>query len=382
MWYFIIFAIIVVAISTIGVINILRLKKIAKEEIENNKNLMQEQIKHTIVIKALSKINNNMVKSIEKLKKTKDKNQELFNSEIILDLKDQINNMNVLLDSDSEKQIIQGNLKDELSQIIKSIDAKIDLEFPKNLDIEVKYDQRLLMAIKMLLLKSVELDKKNKIEIIVYNISKLRIDIRIENVKLAENMKKLSPVGPLLYINENPVDWIDDTIDWIDDTVDADFMVIRQNFIHSAKRVQVEIMGNRSSVNVVLEPESLKRKKNNIMALVVDDNKSTAKMNQDVLEEIGIDSKAVYSADECMEEILTTFDEYDIIITDNQMPGKNGTDLIKDLKKIDGFDLPVVIVTGDSGQADYFLHICGFDGYIEKPLDKKKALKTIKKLIK
>ncbi len=375
MWYFIIFVIIVVTISIIGIFNILKLKKIVEEELEKNKNLMLEQRKHTIVINALSKINSNMIQSVEKLNKIKAKNQELSNSEIILDLEDQINNMDVLLNSDSEKQIIQGNLKDELNQIIKTIDAKIDFEFPTNWDIEVKYDQRLLMAIKMLLLKSIQLDKKNKIKIIVHNISKVRIDIRIENVKLVEDMKKVSSVGSLLYINGNP-------FDWIDETVDADFMVIRQNFIHSAKKVQVEIERNRSNVNIVLEPESLKRKRNNIMALVVDDNKPTAKMNQDVLKEIGIDSKAVYSADECMKEMLTTFDEYDIIITDNQMPEKNGTDLIKDLKKIDGFDLPVVIVTGDSGQADYFLHICGFDDYIEKPLDKKKALKTIKKLIK
>lgn len=378
MWYFIIFALIVITISIIAVINILKLKKIAEEEIEKNKILEEEKRKHTIIINALSKINISMMKSIEELNKIKDKKPELLNSEIILDLKNQISNIDVLVNNDSEKQIIHGNLKDELNQIIKNMDSKIDFEFPK-WDIEVEYDQRLLMAIKLILLKSIKVDAKNKIKIIVKNISKLKLDIRIENVKLVDDEKKLPIIGTFLNINENPFDLADDKFD-------PEFMIIRQNFIHSAKEVKVSIDGKdsgvRSSVNIVLEPESLKRTRNNIMALVVDDNKPTAKMNQDVLKEIGIDSKAVYSADECTREILTTFDEYDIIITDNQMPGKNGTDLIKDLKKIDGFDLPVVIVTGDSGQADYFINFCGFDGYIEKPLDKKKAIKTIKKLIK
>ncbi len=378
MWCFIIFTIIILTISIIGILNILKLKKISEEEIEKNRILTQEKREHTIIINALSKINSNMVKSIEELDKIKMKKEKLFNSEIICDLEEQVNNIDALLNNDSKKQIIKGTLKDELNQIIKNIDGKIELEFPKNIDIEVAYDQRLLQAIKMLLSKSVQIDKKNEITIAVRNISKNRIEIDLENVNLVNDINNIEPVGALLNISGNP-------FDYVDCQVDSDFMIIRQYFLHSAKKVQVEVNLSKISISIVkivLEPENLKRKRNNIMALVVDDNKPTAKMNQEVLKEIGIDSEAVYSADECMKEILTTFDEYDIIITDNQMPGKNGTDLIRDLKRIDGFDLPVVIVTGDRGQADYFINSCGFDGYIEKPLDKKKALQTIKKLIK
>ena len=117
-------------------------------------------------------------------------------------------------------------------------------------------------------------------------------------------------------------------------------------------------------------------------ALIVDDSKHTAIMNQDVLKKLGIDADVVFSPEECLEKMKTSMDDYDIIFTDNQMPNMCGPELYRELKSLNQFNLPVVIVTGDTGEEHYFKEVCGFDEYIEKPLDKKKAKKVINKYFK
>jgi len=102
-------------------------------------------------------------------------------------------------------------------------------------------------------------------------------------------------------------------------------------------------------------------------------------MNQKVLKELKIDSDIILNPMDCRKQLFEN--DYDIIFTDNQMPEMDGTELFRNLQTIDGFDIPVVIVTADNDMDDYFKTICGFDDYIVKPLTKEKVNKTIKELV-
>jgi len=375
MWYLLLGAVLVILIifSVICYLKILKLKKrlsLLEEDFDSSEK------EHILQVDSLLKINYDLISCTSQLEKIKSRDNMIF--DVVKKLKDHTSNIDVVINRNSPKKLINGNLKSELEAIIKEIDSKgkIQLVFPKEMNIDVNYDYRLLSAIKLLLLKSIQIEPKEKIKIIVGNIEnrpKRMIQISLENIHFTTNKNEEKSIFALLDIKN---------LEILDINIDPDFLIISENFKHSVKKLNIKESRNVYSVVLELVPENIKRKREKPKALIVDDNKHIAKMNQEVLEEIGIESKTVYSADECLTEILTTFDEYDIIVTDNQMPEKNGTELIEDLRKIDGFDLPVVIVTGDSGQDNYFINICGFDGYIVKPLDKTKALKTIKKLIK
>jgi len=59
--------------------------------------------------------------------------------------------------------------------------------------------------------------------------------------------------------------------------------------------------------------------------------------------------------------------DYDLLITDLRMPGKDGLSLIRQAR-LQGFDMPVVIITGASTEASAIEAInLGVCGYLTKP---------------
>jgi CheY-like chemotaxis protein len=79
--------------------------------------------------------------------------------------------------------------------------------------------------------------------------------------------------------------------------------------------------------------------------LLVDDEEAVAKMGKKILERIGYQVKEVTRSSEALEMFQDSPDEFDLLLTDQTMPGMEGTALATEIKKIRP-DMPVIICTG------------------------------------
>lgn len=101
--------------------------------------------------------------------------------------------------------------------------------------------------------------------------------------------------------------------------------------------------------------------------LVVDDEESLLLLIQSVLALEGFAVDAVGSAEEALEGIASA--HYDLVITDNNMPGMHGLELATELGKSHP-DLPVILMTAyGSINMSMRAHSLGVSGYLLKPFD-------------
>lgn len=80
---------------------------------------------------------------------------------------------------------------------------------------------------------------------------------------------------------------------------------------------------------------------------------------------------------ECLEKIKNGT-KYDLILMDDMMPDKSGTETMQELKQIDGFDTKIVVLTANaiSGMREQYLSI-GFDEYLSKPINMEELIKIL-----
>jgi len=84
---------------------------------------------------------------------------------------------------------------------------------------------------------------------------------------------------------------------------------------------------------------------------------------------------------ECIDKIKNN-EKYDIILLDDQMPGLKGGDTLQELKKIEGFNTPVVCLTANAltGMRERYISQ-GFNDYLAKPLEKDQIIKVLGTII-
>lgn len=114
--------------------------------------------------------------------------------------------------------------------------------------------------------------------------------------------------------------------------------------------------------------------------LIVDDSKINLKVANQILKPYNFNVKLVesgYEALECLES-----GTFDLILMDIMMPKMNGIETLRRLKKIDGFDIPVVALTADAieGTDEKYLN-AGFDDYLSKPIDRYALDRVLKKFL-
>lgn len=379
MWYVvccsccIVVIVIILVLSRKKINKIKRLEKLVRSDFEcvYNRNFVEENAIKEIIYDATVQLEN-----LEKITHPNSKN-------ILSLLKQDINNINVIMNDKFMVIEEKVNLKEELELLVKNFSSKesqkekIELTF-KNLEEQYIYDNnKLLSALRLIILKLLENKKSGTIKIIVSNKNNIRsdsiIEIEINNITFGNTKEQMKNICTLLNIESVSPEIIDPQID-------PCFLTIRQNLLKISNDIHFE--GDKQKNMIINVPvKRVKKQKQKYKALIVDDHKPTAKMNQEVLKNINIDSDMVFSAAECIKTILHSYDEYDIVITDNQMPEMNGTELIKELKNIPGFSLPVIIVSGDDNNNNMFIKKYGFDGYIQKPLSQEKIDKIIKNLL-
>ena len=116
--------------------------------------------------------------------------------------------------------------------------------------------------------------------------------------------------------------------------------------------------------------------------LVVDDNKINLKVASRLLREYKVTIDEVDSGKACLDKILGG-EKYNLIFLDIMMPKMKGTEVLKNLQNIIGFDTPVVALTADviSGMEEKYLSL-GFDECLAKPILEEKLYLILKKHLK
>ena len=115
--------------------------------------------------------------------------------------------------------------------------------------------------------------------------------------------------------------------------------------------------------------------------LVGEYNDDTIQNTRKVLMSLGFEVDTVESGDDIYDKITHGY-TCDVIVTNNiyRYGKRHGIDVLNDLKDIEGFNIPIVVLTISTGQREEFLSM-GFDEYMEKVLVQKQAEEVMTRLL-
>ena len=132
------------------------------------------------------------------------------------------------------------------------------------------------------------------------------------------------------------------------------------------KQKIVKMVSEEESIEKVEEKLDFTGKK----VLLVDDNNLNLKVAARLLKEYNLEPELIDSGFACLEKIQEG-NKYDLILLDDMMPKMSGVETFKKLKEINGFNIPVVILTANAiaGMKEKYLEE-GFNDYLAKPIDK------------
>ena len=118
-----------------------------------------------------------------------------------------------------------------------------------------------------------------------------------------------------------------------------------------------------------------------VSVLLGDYYEQMAIISNSVLESIGCKTTIVPSCEVLIQEFMENPNKYNVIITNNTYSNNgNGEEVLKVVKKIKK-DIKVIVLTVERNKTKHFINIIGFDGYLEKPLDQRKAISVLTALI-
>lgn len=120
---------------------------------------------------------------------------------------------------------------------------------------------------------------------------------------------------------------------------------------------------------------------NDKKVLIVDDNKLNLKVAQRLLQAYEMQLDLVESGDEAIDKIKSN-NTYDLILLDDMMPNKSGSETLVELKQIPEFNIPVVVLTANAieGMKEKYLEM-GFDDYLAKPISKEELKRVLLKYL-
>ena len=144
------------------------------------------------------------------------------------------------------------------------------------------------------------------------------------------------------------------------------FMVqIPQKIGNSTKPLTDTQMISKAEIAFQLNKNLYKSKK----VLIVDDNKLNIKVAKRALADFDFVIDECYDGKECLEKVSEN--NYDLILMDIMMPVMSGETAMRELRKIEDFQTPVIALTADAvaGAKERYLSQ-GFVDYIAKPFSK------------
>ncbi|MCB0337881.1 MAG: response regulator, partial [Bdellovibrionales bacterium] len=115
--------------------------------------------------------------------------------------------------------------------------------------------------------------------------------------------------------------------------------------------------------------------------LVADDNEINLRLIAKILESIDCDLSFASDGLEVLKR--STEQQFDLILMDIQMPGMDGMDTVHHIRSDEAnlnIETPVIAVTAHAMEGDEERYLdFGMDGYVTKPINRKKLLRTVSK---
>ena len=116
--------------------------------------------------------------------------------------------------------------------------------------------------------------------------------------------------------------------------------------------------------------------------LLIDDDELVRRSVLKVLEHEGYLAEVAESADQAIEKTKQT--SFDLIISDIRMPGKNGVEAIKEIRRLFDQagvgDIPIIFITGYAEMSDQ-LNAESLGEVILKPFDLNRLILTIREYL-
>jgi CheY-like chemotaxis protein len=115
--------------------------------------------------------------------------------------------------------------------------------------------------------------------------------------------------------------------------------------------------------------------------LFVDDEEALAEMSGDVLTELGYEVTSRMSSTEALTLLKEDPSRFDLVITDQTMPGMTGVDLAKKILVLRP-DMPIIMCTGYSHTTnEESAKATGIRAFVMKPLTKREIARTVRKVL-
>ena len=136
--------------------------------------------------------------------------------------------------------------------------------------------------------------------------------------------------------------------------------------------------------NEVVKEEKVVEQKLNLTGhkvLVVDDNKLNLKVANKILCQYNLTVELVESGQECI-DLIKNGNKYDLILMDDMMPVMRGEEVMKKLREIPNFNIPIISLTANaiSGMREKYINL-GFDEFLSKPIEKTELHRILFKFV-
>lgn len=146
------------------------------------------------------------------------------------------------------------------------------------------------------------------------------------------------------------------------------------------KKIEKEQMNDQY---IRLDNVKIKKKStfNGKKVLIGDYNSDMLKHTRNIFLSLGFDVDVVYSGENIIQKILCG-NNYDVIVTNNiYKNGCDGEDVMNELREIENFSTPIVVLTVSVGLRKKFIDEIKFDGYLEKMLTQQQAEEEMTRLL-
>jgi CheY-like chemotaxis protein len=115
--------------------------------------------------------------------------------------------------------------------------------------------------------------------------------------------------------------------------------------------------------------------------LFVDDEEDLTMMAKKMLESLGYSVQCQTNGEDALHEYLDNPGSYDLIITDQSMPGMTGSQMTQKIRE-SSYTVPVILCTGYSAKiTEENWRKSGIDGFVVKPFRKKDIARMIRDIL-
>jgi nitrogen-specific signal transduction histidine kinase/ActR/RegA family two-component response regulator len=115
--------------------------------------------------------------------------------------------------------------------------------------------------------------------------------------------------------------------------------------------------------------------------LLIDDNEMLVELGNRMLTEMGYRVTMMTDSQQALNLFTSDADRFDLVMTDQTMPGMTGKELIEEIKKVRS-DIPTILCTGYSSKIDEKEAAkLGIGAFLMKPLELPMLLQTIRRLL-